>query len=156
VPALDPNIAIPQFTTLERVTADSVARPRFVASLLALFAVLALALAAIGIFGLLSFSVAQQTREIGLRIAMGAPPGDVMWRVLGRALRLAGAGLAVGLLVSLAVMRLLESMLFDVSATDPVSYVCATTVLALTVMAAAFVPAHRAAIVDPMVALRAE
>ncbi|MGH7483460.1 MAG: ADOP family duplicated permease [Longimicrobiales bacterium] len=154
--AFDPNLALRGLTTLDQALADSVSRPRFSAALLGLFAVIALTLAGIGVFGLLSFAVARQTREIGIRIALGARPGEVIRRVVAGALALAGTGLLVGLLAAFALTRLLESMLFGVSPSDPASYAVVSVLLGATIIVAAALPARRAATVDPMVALRHE
>jgi hypothetical protein len=138
------------------VVAESVARPRFLAMLLALFAATALALAAIGIFGLLSYTVAQRTREIGVRIALGARPGDVLGMVVRRALRLAGLGLTLGVLAALALTRVLEGILYGVSPTDPATFAGVALVLGATALMASLIPARRASAVDPVIALRHE
>ena len=129
---------------------------RFTTQLLGGFAVLALVLAAIGIYGVMAFIVGQRTREIGIRMALGARPQSVVALVLRQALALATGGVVVGGLAALGMSRLLSQMLFEVRPTDPLTYVAIAIVLAATAALAAWWPARRAASVDPMVALRAE
>jgi ABC-type antimicrobial peptide transport system permease subunit len=120
------------------------------------FAGLALMLAALGIYGVLANAVVQQTQEIGVRVALGATAGDVVWMVLRRALMLMGAGLVIGLGGALAITRTMSSLLFEVRPTDAVSFAGGIACLAVIALAASVVPAWRAARVDPIVALRAE
>jgi putative ABC transport system permease protein len=122
--------------------------------LLALFGALALVLSAVGVYGVLSYSVNQQTREIGLRMALGAQRGDVMRLILGQGLRLTVVGLGLGILAALALMRVLVSLLFDVRAYDPSTYTAVTLLLTVVALLACYIPARRAMRVDPMVALR--
>jgi ABC-type antimicrobial peptide transport system permease subunit len=154
--ALDPSLPAPEFRTMERVVAESVARPRFLATLLTLFAAAALSLAAVGTYGLLSYTVAQRTREIGVRIALGARPRDVLEMVVGRALTLAGLGVTLGVGGAFALTRFLESQLFEVGAGDPATFAAVALLLAGTALLASLAPARRAARLDPMAALRAE
>jgi predicted permease len=154
--ALDPDVALADVATMERAMAASVARPRFNAALLAGFAALALALASIGVYGLLAYSVARRIPELGLRIALGAGRGTVKWMVLKQSLILVGLGLAFGIPAALGSNRLVESMLFGVSPTSPFALAAAATVMLSVSLLASFVPAHRASRVDPIVALRAE
>ncbi|MGH9160137.1 MAG: FtsX-like permease family protein, partial [Vicinamibacteraceae bacterium] len=154
--ALDSNIPAPEFQTFEQVLADSVARPRFMTTLLSLFSAVALILAAVGIFGLLSFAVAQRTHEIGIRIALGASPRTLVESVGRDALVLITIGLAIGIGGALALTRVLEAQLYGVSATDPVTFTIVALVLGGTALMASLIPAWRAATVDPLVALRAE
>ena len=136
---------------------DSALSPRrFPLQLLAAFAVLALALSALGIYGVTSYAVTQRTREIGVRIAIGAQTSDVLKMVMGRALRLAGAGVALGLCAALPGARVLSSQLYGVSGRDPVTFLGISVVLAAVALLASWLPARRAARVDPAVALRAE
>ena len=152
--SLDPSIPAPRFTTLEEVVSSSLARPRFTATLLGLFAGLALILASVGIAGLLAFSVEQRTREFGVRVALGAEPGTILRLVAAGALRLVGIGLVLGLAGAVALSRVVESMLFGVSPHDPVSYALVAVLIALSALVAAAIPARRAARVDPIIALR--
>ncbi len=154
--ALDPDLPAPEFRTLEQVVAESVARPRFLAGLLTLFAAAALSLAALGVYGLLSYAVAQRTREIGVRIALGARPRDVLEMVVRRALALAGAGVVLGLGGALTLTRLLESQLFGVGAGDPATLAAVVSLLGAAALLASLVPARRAARMSPLEALRAE
>jgi putative ABC transport system permease protein len=156
VRTLDPALPVMDLRTLEHVVSRAVAQPRFYMLLLSLFAAVALALAAIGIFGVLAYLVTQRTREIGLRIALGADPGTVQRLVAGRALRLAIGGVVAGMLGALALTRVLESLLYGVSATDPLTFVAVSLILIGVALVASYLPARRAARVDPMVTLRAE
>jgi putative ABC transport system permease protein len=122
--------------------------------LLTLFGGLALILSAVGVYGVLSYSVNQQTREIGLRMAMGAQRGDVLRLILGQGLRLTVVGLGVGVLAALALMRVLVTLLFNVQAYDPYTYLAVTILLTTVALIACYIPARRAMRVDPMVALR--
>ena len=152
--AIAPTLPAPRVATLESVVADSVARPRMVASMLALFAATALVLASIGIFGLLSYSVAQRTREIGIRLALGARASEVVRMFVLRAARLVGTGLVIGLAGAYALTRSLRSLLFGVSPSDPATLVAVVLLLALSALVATLIPARRAAAVDPVLALR--
>jgi macrolide transport system ATP-binding/permease protein len=152
--SLDPNLAITNVFTIEQIVSQGLWPARMGAILLALFAGLALVLSSVGVYGVLSYSVNQQTREIGLRMALGAQKGDVMRLVLGQGLRLTIIGLVVGVLVALALMRVLVSLLFSVQAYDPLTYAAVTVLLTAVALLACYIPARRAMGVDPMVALR--
>jgi putative ABC transport system permease protein len=152
--SLDPNLAVTNVFTIEQTLSQALWPPRMGGLLLALFGALALVLSAVGVYGVLSYSVNQQTREIGLRMALGAQRGDVMRLILGQGLRLTIVGLGLGILVALALMRVLVSLLFDVRAYDPSTYTAVTLLLTAVELLACYIPARRAMRVDPMVALR--
>jgi putative ABC transport system permease protein len=156
VQSLDTNLALTQIQTIEEVIGQGLWAPRMGAALLAVFGGLALVLAIIGVYGVLSYSVNQQTREIGIRMAMGAQTGRVLRLVVGQGMRLAGAGLVLGLLVAFAAMRVLGSLLFGVSAHDPLTFGAVSLVLAIAAVLACYIPARRATKVDPIIALRYE
>ena len=154
VQALDPALPVIRVRTMEDVFGESLTRPRFLAQLLALFAGLALALAAVGTYGILAYSVSQRRREIGIHMALGATRGGVLRMVLGQGLRLALAGLAAGLAAALALTRFLQAQLFNVRATDPATMASVAAFIALVATMACLIPASRASRVDPMVVLR--
>ncbi len=151
---VDPDQPIGQIATMERVLTDSVAEPRFSMTLLSVFAGLALALAAVGIYGVISYTVSQQSHEIGIRMAMGAHTRDVLGMVVKRGMALALLGVAIGWLATWGVSRLLASLLFQVETLDATSYLGASAVLLLVAFAATLLPALRAARIDPVTALR--
>ena len=153
---LDATLPIAEMRTVSDVVAESIAQPRFYMLLLAVFAAVALALAAIGIFGVMSYTVSQRTREIGIRMALGAQGGSVISMVVRQAMVLAVAGLAVGLAGAAALSRTLTTLLFDLSPTDPGTFAAVGGVLAFVALLASYLPARRAASVDPIDALRAE
>ncbi|PWT93384.1 MAG: ABC transporter permease [Blastocatellia bacterium] len=154
IASLDPDQPISSVLTMEERIADSVAPRRFNMFLFAMFAALALVLAAIGIYGIMAFSVSQRTQEIGIRMALGASGGDVLRMVLRNGFMLAVSGIAVGLVASFALTRLMTSLLFGVSATDLSTFILDAAVLAIVALAACYIPARRATKVDPLVALR--
>jgi predicted permease len=151
---LDPNLALTDFTPLEQLVAGSVARPRFYTALLALFAGVALVLAATGIFGVMSYAVAQRSREISIRMALGARAGQVLQMIVGRAVALAAAGAVLGIAGALALGRVIQSQLFGVGVLDPLTLFVVVAVLIGSAAAASFLPARRAAGLDPANALR--
>ena len=156
VAALDRNLPITEFLTIEEVLTDSLGRQRLLTGMLSLFSVVSLVLATIGIFGLVSFAVAQRTREIGVRIALGATPRSVVGTIVRRASTLVILGLAIGVAGALALVRVLEGELFGVTPTDPGAFTAVAVVLGATALLASLIPAWRAARVDPLVALRTE
>jgi putative ABC transport system permease protein len=156
VQAMDPAQPIADVRTMEQLVANSVARPRFNTLLLGVFATVALVLAAVGIYGVMAYSVAQRTHEIGIRLALGARPGDVAKLVVGSGFVLAVGGVLLGLAGAFALTRLLASLLFATTPTDPATFVSVVGVLLAVALAACWVPARRAMRVDPMVALRYE
>jgi putative ABC transport system permease protein len=156
VRSLDPNLPVGTMTTLDHVVSRSVAQPRFYLLLLGIFAAVSLTLTAVGIFGVMSYAVVQRTREIGIRMALGAAPGAVLRMVIGGALALAVGGMALGLGGALVLTRVLESLVFGVSTTDPLTYAGVAGALTAVVLLASYIPARRATRVDPAVALRGE
>jgi putative ABC transport system permease protein len=145
-----------KFTTMETLASQNVAAPRFRTLLLGIFAGLAMGLALVGVYGVMSYVVGQRSNEIGLRMALGASRGDVLRLVLRQTLLLAGLGIVIGLAAAAGITQLLTSMLFGVRATDPMTYAAVVAVLVLAALAASYIPARRAMGVDPMVALRYE
>ena len=154
VRAQDPTLPIVKLRSMDQVFADAASRPRFLAELLAIVAGLALALAAIGTYGILSYSVSERTREIGIHMALGATRGSVLGMVLGQGLRLTVIGLVSGLIASFGLTRLLQAQLFNVKPTDPATLTGVAVFIAVVAFIACFVPAQRATRVDPMVTLR--
>jgi predicted permease len=154
--AVDKDQPVSNVRTMDQVFAAAVSRERFQMLLLALFATLALVLACVGLYGVISYAVAQRTREIGVRMALGAQPGDVLRLVIRQGMALTIAGLLVGIGVGLAVTRVMTDMLFGVTATDTVTFMSAGALLVVVAFLACYVPARRATKVDPLVALRYE
>jgi len=151
-----PNMPVPTAVPLSDALSNQVAWPRFSVLVLTAFGIVAMVLAAMGVYGVVTFGVARRQREIGIRIALGAEPGSVVGLVLRRGLVLAGTGMAVGVLSALALSRFLESILFGTEATDPATYIAVVGVLGIVTLAACLVPAMRATRVDPTLALAGE
>ena len=154
--AMDPTVPVSQVSTMERILSASVARERFSMILLVLFAGVALLLASVGIYGVISYAVSQRTAELGVRIALGAEPGDVLRLVLADGVRLAVGGVALGLVGAALLSRVMASQLHGVSATDPVTYVGVAVVLTLVALVAAYIPARRTVRMDPVAALQGD
>jgi predicted permease len=154
--AVDKDLPVTRVRTMEEVRSLSVASRRLSLLLFELFAAIALVLATVGIYGVMTYNVTQRTREIGVRVALGARSNDVMRLVIGQAVRVAAIGVTLGLITALALTRLMSSMTYGVSSTDPVTFLTVALLLAFVSLAACYLPARRAMRVDPMVALRYE
>jgi putative ABC transport system permease protein len=152
--SLDKDIPVSQVQTMEEVISGSLAQRRLSMSLLVVFAALAAGLAAVGIYGVMAYIVAQRTHEIGIRMALGAEQKDVIKMVLGDGAKLTLAGIGAGLAVAVSLTRFLQSLLYQVSATDTVIYASIALLLTVVALLASYIPARRAAKVDPMEALR--
>jgi ABC-type antimicrobial peptide transport system permease subunit len=142
--------------TQDEVVARSLAPQRFLMVLLGIFAGLALLLACVGIYGVISYLVGQRTHEIGIRMALGARRGDVLRLILGQGTQLVVAGIAIGIFGAIGLTRLMASQLFQISTTDPLTFAAVSVILVLVALTACYLPARRAAKVEPMVALRYE
>ena len=153
---VDPELPLQTFQTMDDIVTESVAQRRFQMNLVLLFAVAALLLASLGIHGVVSYSVTQRTNEMGIRMALGATQGDIRGMVLGQGLAPVAIGLAIGALASLGLDRVLGSLIFGVSAHDPLTFASVALVLALVAALASYLPARRATRVDPLTALRYE
>ena len=156
VKALDPNLPISNVRMMEEVIAQSVASRRFVLLLFGMFAGLALLVATIGIYGVLSASVSQRTRELGVRIALGATTSHVRRLIIGKGLKLVLSGLVIGLVSALALKRVIGKLLFGVSPTDPTTFLVIGLLMIAVALLACWIPARRATKVDPLLALRSE
>jgi putative ABC transport system permease protein len=154
IKAIDPDQPIANVETLEELRGESLASPRLTASLLMMFALLALVITGAGLAGVIAFSVSQRTQEIGVRMALGAERSEVLSMVVGEGMRLVFAGLVFGVAGALAAARLMAGLLYGVKTTDPATFIGVSAVLAAVAIAACLVPARRATRVDPMVALR--
>jgi len=152
--AVDPAVSLAHERPMEKVLSESTARQSFNMLLLAVFAGIALLLAAIGVYGVVAYSVERRTREMGIRMALGAASGDVLRLVLRDAMKLAGAGVIAGLAMSWGATRLLKSLLYGVKPFDPLTFVAVAIVLTAVAFLASYIPARRAAATDPTGALR--
>jgi putative ABC transport system permease protein len=152
--ASDPALPITRVRMMQHVRGLATAQEAFTVLLVGLFATVALILAAVGLYGVTAYSVAQRTRELGIRLALGAGPGDVLRTVLGQGARLVLVGIAIGTVVSLALTRMMASLLFGVGARDPITFAAVSVLLAAVSLVACYIPARRAMRVDPVVALR--
>jgi ABC-type antimicrobial peptide transport system permease subunit len=152
----DGQLAVAHERSLDQVVAEATARENFNMTLLSVFAGIALLLAAIGIYGMLSYSVEQRAQEIGIRMALGAQGADVLWMVVKQGMTLAGLGIGIGLAGAFGLTRLLTALLFGVKPTDPITFAAIGMMLALVALVACWVPARRATRVDPLEALRYE
>jgi putative ABC transport system permease protein len=141
---------------LEEVFAESIARPRLTAVAMSIFAGAALLLAALGVYGIVAYSVSQRTREFGIRVALGAQPGQIVGMVVGQNLRIVALGLAAGIIAAIPATRLLRGLLFQVGPNDPMTFVVIGVMLAVVAMIASYLPARRGTQVDPVVTLKAE
>jgi putative ABC transport system permease protein len=156
IASVDRSLALGAVQTLDQQLAQSVSTQRFSMTLLALFGGLALGLAAIGVYGVAAYTAAHRTREIGVRMAMGARPADILKLVVGEGLRTCLAGVLAGILSAFVLTRVMRNLLYGVSATDPLTFLAVSAVLVSVALAACYIPAQRAARVDPMAALRHE
>jgi predicted permease len=152
----EPTVAVREVRSMDLVISDSLWQQRLWGLLLAAFAGLAVVLAAVGVYGVMSYSVSQRTRELGIRMALGAQPASVLRLVAGDGMRLVGTGLLIGLTAAFALTRLLRSLLYEVTTSDPWTYVGVSLLLLVVAFVACLIPAQRAARVDPLVALRQE
>lgn len=156
VAGLNPDVPVSEVRTVRSIVAQSVSAPRSTTTLFAIFAALAFALGAVGVYGVVSYSVAQRTSEIGVRMAMGAQRRDVLQLVMSHGARLALAGVAVGIAAALVATRLISTLLYGVSPTDPATFIVVAALLISVALAACYIPARRATRVDPIAALRHE
>jgi putative ABC transport system permease protein len=156
IQAIDPNLPVSDLRTMDDILAQSARSRRWTMALLAVFAGLALLLALIGIYGVMSWLVAQRTREIGIRMALGASRRQVLGMVIGYGMRLSGVGTAIGIGGAFALRRILSGLVFEVSTADPLIYGAVAMVMLAVALMACYVPARRAAQVDPLIALRWE
>src|ERR1051325_3216089 len=153
---LDPTLPVYNLSSMNEVVSKSMVQPRFLALLLATFSGIALFLAAIGIYGVMAYSVAQRTQEIGVRMALGARQHHVLRLVIGQSLGMLLTGAVIGLAGPFALTRLMRTLLFEITATDPLTYVSVIALLTVVALLACYIPARRAAKVDPLIALRYE
>jgi ABC-type antimicrobial peptide transport system permease subunit len=156
VHAVDPTQAVSQISTMSDMVSESLAPRRFVVTLLGVFAGMALLMAVLGLYGIISYAVTQRTQEIGIRLALGAQRGEILGMVIGKGMWLTGAGAGIGLVNSIAISGLLRNQLFQVGPFDPLTIAATALVLLAAAFAACYIPARRATRVDPIHALRHE
>jgi putative ABC transport system permease protein len=156
VAELNPEVPVTEVRSMGSFLSDAVSRPRSTTALFVAFAVLALALGVTGIYGVLSYFVAQRTREIGIRVALGAQRSNVFGLVLMEGAKMSGLGILIGIAAALALTRLMQSLLYGVGTSDPLTFLGVVIVIAIVTLLACYLPARRAMRVDPMVALRYE
>jgi ABC-type antimicrobial peptide transport system, permease component len=156
VKAMNPDLPIINMQTMTEVISDSIWQPRLYAILFGVFAAVALALASVGLYGVMAYSVSERSREIGIRIALGAQRRDVLKLVVAQGLTLTLIGIGIGLAAALALTRLMRSLLFEVSVTDPLTFAGLAALLSVVALLACYLPARRATKVDPMVSLKCE
>jgi putative ABC transport system permease protein len=154
--SFDRNLAISEVLTMDGVVADATAQPRFEMQLLTIFAAVALVLATVGIYGVISYSATRRTHEIGVRMSLGASRRDVLLLIVRQGMRLALIGSVTGIVGALLLSRLMTKLLYGVQPTDPATFVAVATGLAFVAIAACYIPAHRAMRINPMTALRYE
>ena len=154
VESVDPNVPVHSVSSMNDIIARSVADRRFALELLGVFATVALLLAAVGIYGVMSYSFSQRTHEVGIRIALGAQRQDILRMALGEGMRIVVIGLALGIAGAAMMTRIFQSMLFGVGPADPITFISVSTILAGVALLACYIPARRATRVDPLVALR--
>jgi ABC-type antimicrobial peptide transport system permease subunit len=153
---INPNLPILGVTTIAEQVDQSMGQEQLISQLSSFFSLLALSLACIGLYGVMTYSVLRRTNEIGIRLALGAPTGRVLWMVLGESVLLLGIGVALGIPLTLAATRLVQAQLFGLHGSDAATLMAAVLVIAAVTVLAAYLPARRASKVDPMVALRCE
>ena len=153
---MDPRLRILRIATLRDIVDASLSEQQYQAELIALFALLALALASVGVYGLLNYAVARRAREMGIRIALGATSGNVAWLVVRRGAMLVVPGITAGIVLALATTRVMGSLLYGISTTDPLTFVLVPALMIALAVLAGLAPTHRAASVDPAIILREE
>jgi putative ABC transport system permease protein len=156
IAVLDPEQPIARVATLDRLLEASTDQERFRTFLIGSFAGIALLLSAVGIYGVMAYTVNQRTGEIGVRMALGAQPADILKLILGESMTLTLLGVSFGLIAAYSALRIMKSLLFEVTSTDPFTLACVTLILCFVALLASYIPAHRAAHADSMIALRYE
>jgi putative ABC transport system permease protein len=156
IASLDPAVPVTAVQTMDDVVAGATARPRFTLVLLATFAGVALVLAAVGIYGVISYAVSRRTHEIGVRMALGATPRNVVRLIVGQGMRVVAVGVAVGLAGALLVTRLMTNVVYGIRVTDPLTYAAVSVLLVVVALVASYVPARRATRIDPLASMRVD